>query len=101
MWLLVMFDLPVKSKEQRTRANQYRNLLKDRGFDMVQLSVYCKYYLNGNSSERDIGILKQNVPVNGYVRVLKVADQQWASTLLFKGPRQKKAEAPPEQLTIF
>lgn len=101
MWLLVMFDLPVKTKDQRNLANRYRNLLKDRGFDMVQLSVYCKYYLNGNSSERDVGILKMNVPVSGYVRVLKVADQQWASTLLFKGPKQTKAETPPEQLTIF
>lgn len=101
MWLLVMFDLPVKTKEQTRRANQYRNLLKDRGFDRIQLSVYCKYYLNSNSTERDLGSLKMNVPVGGQVRVLKISDIQWASTIMFMGPKKKKPEAPPEQLMIF
>ncbi|MFW0112665.1 CRISPR-associated endonuclease Cas2 [Rothia sp. P5766] len=101
VWLLVMFDLPVKTKTQMRLANQYRNLLKDRGFDRIQLSVYCKYYLNGNSTERDLGMLKVNVPVGGQVRVLRVSDNQWASTIMFVGPKQKKAEPPPEQLTIF
>lgn len=101
MWLLVMFDLPVKTKTQRNNANHYRHMLKDRGFDMIQLSVYCKYYLNGNASLRDMGVIKQSVPPGGYVRVLKVSDNQWAHTILFRGPQQRKAEPPPEQLTIF
>lgn len=101
VWLLVMFDLPVKTKEQVRLANQYRNLLKDRGFDRIQLSVYCKYYLNGNSTERDLGMLKMNVPAAGQVRVLKVSDMQWASTIIFLGPKKKKVEQPPEQLIIF
>lgn len=101
VWLLVMFDLPVKTKEQIRLANQYRNLLKDRGFDRIQLSVYCKYYLNGNSTERDLGMLKMNVPGAGQVRVLKVSDMQWASTIMFLGPKKKKVEQPPEQLMIF
>lgn len=101
VWLLVMFDLPVKTKEQMRLASQYRNLLKDRGFDRIQLSVYCKYYLNGNSTQKDLGMLKVSVPVGGQVRVMKVSDQQWASTLMFVGPKKKKVEAPPEQLMIF
>ena len=50
MWLLVMFDLPVKTKGQRKLANGYRHSLLDMGFDRLQLSVYCKYYMNGNSA---------------------------------------------------
>lgn len=101
MWLMVMFDLPVKTAPQRKRAGEYRNLLKDRGFDRIQLSVYAKYYLNGTASVRDIGILKASIPVSGSVRILKITDMQWASTLRFEGPRQKKAEPPPHQLTFF
>lgn len=101
MWLLVMFDLPVKTKRQRHDANQYRHILLDQGFDMVQLSVYCKYYLSSNSVRKDITILKSNVPAGGSVRVMKVTDQQWASTLRFAGPKEVEVEAPPEQLMIF
>lgn len=90
VWLLVMFDLPVKTKEQIRLANQYRNLLKDRGFDRIQLSVYCKYYLNGNSTERDLGMLKMNVPGAGQVRVLKVSDMQWAFNDYVSGTEEEK-----------
>lgn len=101
VWLITMFDLPVKTKDQRRRATQYRELLLDRGFDRVQLSVYAKYFLNGTAAIRDIGMLKASVPVGGAVRVLRVTDKQWSSTFRFEGPRQLKTERPPDQLTIF
>ena len=47
VWLMVMFDLPVKTKNERKLANRYRHVLLDLGFDRMQLSVYAKYYLNG------------------------------------------------------
>ncbi len=41
-WLLVVFDLPVLSREQRQRATAFRKYLLDEGFVMVQWSVYTR-----------------------------------------------------------
>lgn len=59
----------------------------------------------GNQSvplaEVDFILVGQSVPVGGQVRGMKVSDQQWASTLMFVGPKKKTVEAPPGQLMIF
>lgn len=99
--MLVMFDLPTGTKSERNRANSFRNLLKDIGFSRVQWSVYVKYYLNRTSCESDIRVISANVADGGNVRVLSVADAQWANTLYFEGAKQKPVEDPPEQLALF
>lgn len=101
VWLLVMFDLPVKTKKQRNLANRYRHTLLDMGFDRLQLSVYCKYYLNGNATKRDLSNLKVQVPPGGAVRVLKSTDSQWAGTLRYLGGQQLEPEEPANALDIF
>ena len=42
MWLMVFFDLPVKTKEQRRSATQFRNFLLNDGYMMLQYSVYSR-----------------------------------------------------------
>lgn len=43
MWCLVMFDLPVLTKRQRSEATRFRHFLLDEGFWMAQYSVYVRY----------------------------------------------------------
>lgn len=76
VWMLVMFDLPAKTKSQRNLANKYRHTLLDMGFDRLQLSVYCKYYINGNATGRDLFQLQIQVPPGGAVRIMKATDSQ-------------------------
>lgn len=35
MWMMVMFDLPVESKVERKIASEFRNFLRDQGFEMA------------------------------------------------------------------
>ena len=42
MRILVMFDLPVKTKAERRSATQFRNFLVGDGYHMVQYSVYAR-----------------------------------------------------------
>lgn len=44
VWLMVFFDLPVKTKPQRRRASQFRIFLKKEGYMMLQLSVYTNVH---------------------------------------------------------
>ena len=43
MWLIVMFDLPVKLKKDQKAAAQFRKNLEKDGFVMHQYSVYKRY----------------------------------------------------------
>ena len=49
MRILVMFDLPVKTKAERRSATQFRNFLVGDGYHMVQYSVYARV-CNGRDS---------------------------------------------------
>ncbi|MFR0557730.1 CRISPR-associated endonuclease Cas2 [Pseudoscardovia radai] len=80
MWCVVMFDLPVETKMERRAATQFRDLLLDQGFMMVQFSVYARYTptLGGNRSS--VEFIKKNIPAKGKVRILNLSDHQWAQS---------------------
>ena len=98
---MVMFDLPVKTKTQRREATRYRLMLLDLGFSQVQLSVYCKYLVNATGLRRLVPLLRKEIPANGHVRVLRLTDEQWATTLRFRGPEQIANSNAPKQLVMF
>ena len=101
MWLMVMFDFPTKLKEEQRAANQYRNLLKDEGFDRIQLSVYVKYFVNSTGTTRVVGRLTRKIPAKGLVRILKISDPTWSSMLRFDNTYEEPPETKPEQLFLF
>ena len=41
MWCVVMFDLPVGTKKQRSEANRFRNHLFDLGFVVLSSASMC------------------------------------------------------------
>ncbi|MGC6426759.1 MAG: CRISPR-associated endonuclease Cas2 [Akkermansiaceae bacterium] len=41
-WLMVAFDLPTKTKDERKRYTHFRKCLLDDGFLMMQYSVYIR-----------------------------------------------------------
>jgi CRISPR-associated protein Cas2 len=101
VWLLVMFDLPVVTIEQRRSATAYRHLLLDRGFSRVQLSVYSRYMINATATIPVIGGLKASVPAEGYVRILQLSDHQWARGWHLFGSKYVEPEAAPDQIVLF
>ena len=101
VWLMVMFDLPVKTKSERKLANRYRHVLLDLGFDRMQLSVYAKDYLNGNATGSDLFRLQVEVPPGGAIRIMRFTDAQWAGSIRHLGPEVQQMEEKPEALDIF
>lgn len=101
MWMLVMFDLPVKTNHQVKFANRFRSLLLDSGFSMVQFSIYARYTPTGGSDVSMMRIIKANVPPGGKVRILSLTDKQWASMAKYSNAVEEKPEKAPEQLAFF
>lgn len=101
VWCIVMFDLPVLTREQRTCANAFRNHLKDLGLSRVQLSVYCQYMPAMYMTRRTVDAIMRSLPPEGEVRILYVTDTQWAKALRFFNATPSAQEERPLQLTIF
>jgi len=101
MWLYVMFDLPVETKQQRRVAARFRkDLIKD-GFAMHQFSVYVRHCPSNEAATVHIGRVKYMVPDEGLVSILKVTDKQFADTIQFVGRKRKPPPQTPVQLEFF
>ena len=76
-------------------------MLLDLGFNQVQFSVYAKYLINTTGLRSILPPVRDTVPPQGAVRMLKLTDEQWSTTYRFQGSRQIKVEGKPTQLGLF
>lgn len=101
MWIFAMFDLPVATKEDRRRYARFRKALLQRGFTMLQFSVYARHC----ASEEFAGGVRADVravlPPEGQVRVLSVTDRQFGKMEVYFGKKRRRTEDPPAQLMLF
>lgn len=101
MWLMVFFDLPVGTKDQRRRATQFRKSLLQDGYIMLQYSVYARF-INGNDRfDKHIAKLKLAVPHEGSIRALSVTELQYGRMLHLAGSAEKNEQIRPSQLVLF
>lgn len=101
MWCLVMFDLPVGTKTERREATQFRNLLLDMGYMMVQFSIYVRYTPTQSGNRATVRMIKEHLPAGGKVRVLHISDRQWANSLRFYNQHVETKNETPEVCTLF
>ncbi|MDX1968254.1 MAG: CRISPR-associated endonuclease Cas2 [Planctomycetaceae bacterium] len=101
MWVVAMFDLPVKTKRERREYTRFRNLLLDSGFTKLQYSVYARFCASEDIANTFRGQLKRQLPPKGYVRFLSITDRQFGKMQSFHGKTQVNAEKVPPQLLLF
>jgi CRISPR-associated protein Cas2 len=87
MRILVMFDLPTLSKEQRRAAARFRKFLLDDGYDMLQFSIYSRICNGKDAVAKHLQRLNSNLPRKGKVRGLQVTEKQYAGMFVFIGTR--------------
>jgi len=101
MWLFVMFDLPVDSKEARKKYTQFRASILHMGFEMLQFSVYARYYPSEEAADTYRKRIKKTLPPQGQVRLMAVTDRQFGKMDVFYGRKREPPEKPPEQMMLF
>ncbi len=101
MWVLTMFDLPVKTREAKRRYAKFRKLLLEDGFSRMQYSVYGRHCPSEENAAVHIGRVERGLPPEGKVRILTVTDRQFEKMRCFWGNRQTRPEKAPKQLTLF
>lgn len=65
MMLLLCFDLPRDTKEERKQAAEYRKRLAELVFSMKQFSLYEREVQSQNTRDRLIEILRNEIPAAG------------------------------------
>lgn len=101
MWLFVLFDLPVKTKVERSCANRFRRFLLQDGYMMLQLSVYARICNGRERVEKHIKRLKINVPPKGAVRYFELTDMQYGRMKTIVGKKTNNEENRAKQILLF
>ena len=101
MWMMVMFDLPVMTKQERKAATRFRNLLLDQGFEMSQYSVYVRFCAGKEQTEVHTKRIRELLPESGKVNILCFTDKQYENMECFKGRKREPGNENPSQFVLF
>jgi CRISPR-associated protein Cas2 len=101
MWIVAMFDLPVDDCTARRRYTQFRNLLLDNGFFMLQYSVYARCCDSEATGSKQRDVIASKLPSDGNVRLLMITDRQFAKMEVYRGKKRVETEEKPRQLELF
>lgn len=87
MRIIVMFDLPTATTEDKREYLHFRTGLIKLGFDMLQYSVYSRITRNNDDARKYINKVKAILPPVGSVRVLHVTEKQYAGMIIMLGEK--------------
>ena len=87
MRLVVLFDLPTTTLEDKKEYRRFRKFLIDEGFIMYQYSVYSKLFLNNTSKETMVERVRRSAPKKGFVSLLSITEKQFAKMILIAGQK--------------
>ena len=79
MRMILFFDLPSVSKKEKREYQKFVKSLKNKGFIMMQESVYTKLALNPSVANSTLLDLKKKLPPNGQVSMLTITEKQFSS----------------------
>ena len=101
MRVLVLFDLPVLTGDQRREYARFRKFLLKSGFLMLQESVYCKLALNTTVVNGIVDQIHKNKQEEGLIQLLTVTEKQYAKMDLIVGNVKSEVLNTDERLVIL
>lgn len=79
MRVIVFFDLPTLTMEDKRNYRKFRNTLIKNGFIMLQESVYCKMLTTPSVENSVRRLLENSKPPDGIVQSLTITEKQFAN----------------------
>lgn len=68
--VLVMYDLPVKTGDNKKESEKFRKYLIQHGYVFVQKSIYVKLLRNKAALRHEVLLLKKEAPKGGSINIL-------------------------------
>lgn len=101
MRVLVMFDLPTETAENRKNYTKFRKYLIKSGFMMMQQSVYVRLALNQTNAKGMIDSVKKNKPSEGLVQILTITEKQYSKMEIISGEYSNDTVDTDERLLML
>lgn len=101
MRVIVFFDLPTLSLEDKREYRTFRKFLIKKGFLMIQESVYSKIALNQTAALNIEKSVRDNKPKTGLVQMLTVTEKQYAKMEYVVGEKQSNIVDSDDRLVII
>ncbi len=101
MRMLVMFDLPTETGEDRRNYRQFRKGLLSNGFYMLQESVYCRLLLTPTAEEATRKAIRNIKPPKGLVQILSVTEKQFSKMEFIVGDSKSDVISSDERIVIL
>ena len=101
MRVLVFFDLPTETAEDKREYRKFRKLLIKNGFLMMQESVYCRMLLTPSAGSLVLNVIRKNRPARGIVQVMTVTEKQFAGMEYITGEHHSEVIESDERLIIL
>jgi CRISPR-associated protein Cas2 len=85
MRLLIFFDVPTLTAEDRRNYNRLHKSLIKEGFLMIQESIYVRVLMNKQSAKFLEDRIRKVAPVNGVVQSMIITEKQYSDIKFLSG----------------
>lgn len=101
MRMLVMFDLPTATLEDKRAYRHFRKALIQNGFVMLQESVYSRLLITPSMEVTAMNAIRKAKPPSGNVMVLTVTEKQFANMEYLVGEHHSEVLDTDERMVIL
>lgn len=101
MRIIVFFDLPIDTNEDKRNYRNFRKALIKNGFYMLQESVYCRMVTSPSVELSVKNMIQKNKPPKGLVQYLSITEKQFAKMEYVIGESKKEIIDSTESLVIL
>ena len=77
MRMIVFFDLPTLTNEDKRNYRKFRKVLIKNGFIMLQESVYCKMMTSPSMEKSMKNMVHNNKPPKGLIQTITITEKQF------------------------
>lgn len=99
--MLVFFDLPGTTKEERRAYERFRGGLRRLGFEMLQKSVYARWEDSDGAAAGLPRRVFAMAPAAGRVAVLPVSGRTWETMLVLADGKPVACREKPEGVLVL
>lgn len=101
MRMIVMFDLPSESAEEKRNYRRFRKALITNGFYMMQESVYTRMLITPSAQLSALEAVRRNKPQDGVVQVMTVTEKQFSKMEYIVGEHRSETLDSDKRLVIL
>ena len=92
MRMIVFFDLPTITQQNKRDYIHFRKFLLKDGFEMIQFSVYSRIVVGKDGEDLHYKRIRCHLPPKGSIRCLTVTEKQYASIQFLVGKKTRQEE---------